>query len=160
SEIAKYLALSVAALVITCAVFTLFDLIPSIVKSGASMSYAGSYLAYLSPQLIYYAAPFSLLVALLMSFSVLSRSNQLVIVASAGKSRVRIVTAVLVSAFLLTVFLWAISNYLLPYTNREQDARYNTIKGRQVEQTTIAFGRKWVFGKDNTIYSYQRIEPD
>src|SRR5262249_19604069 len=61
---------------------------------------------------------------------------------------------------LLTVFLWAISNYLLPYTNREQDARYNTIKGRQVEQTTIAFGRKWVFGKDNTIYSYQRIEPD
>jgi len=105
-------------------------------------------------------APFSLLVALLMSFNVLSRSNQLVIIAGAGQSRMRIVTAVLVTAGALSGSLWAMSNYVLPYTNREQDTRYNRIKGRQVEQTTIAFGRKWVFGKDSAIYSYQRIDPD
>jgi lipopolysaccharide export LptBFGC system permease protein LptF len=60
----------------------------------------------------------------------------------------------------LSLSLWALSNYALPHTNREQDERYNKIKGRQVEQTTIAFGRKWVFGKDDSIYSYQRIDPD
>jgi lipopolysaccharide export system permease protein len=160
SEIAKYFALAVAALVVTSTVFTLFDLIPSIIKSGVSMIYAGSYLAYLTPQLVYYVAPFSLLVALLMSFSVLSKTNQLAVIAGAGQSRMRIVTAVLVSAGVLSASLWLTSNYVLPHTNREQDERYNIIKGRQVEQTTIAFGRKWVFGKDNTIYSYQRINPD
>lgn len=160
TEIVKYFALAVLALVVTSMVFTLFDLIPSIIKSRTSLWYAASYLIYLAPQLVYYVAPFSLLVALLMSFSILSRSNQLVIVASAGQSRMRVMTAVLVTAGCLSLLLWTISNYLLPYTNREQDARYNTIKGRQVEQTTIAFGRKWVFGKDNTIYSYQRIDPD
>jgi lipopolysaccharide export LptBFGC system permease protein LptF len=58
------------------------------------------------------------------------------------------------------VALWALSNYLLPHTNREQDARYNQIKGRTPEQTTIAFGKKWVMGKNDTVYGYQRIEPD
>lgn len=160
SETVKYFALAVSALVATSAIFTLFDLIPSIIKSGISLLYAASYLAYLTPQLVYYVAPFSLLVALLMSFTVLSRSNQLVIIAGAGQSRMRIITAVLVTAGALSLFLWVLSNYILPYTNREQDVRYNRIKGRQVEQTTIAFGRKWVFGKDSVIYSYQRIDPD
>jgi LPS export ABC transporter permease LptG len=160
SEIVKYFALAATALVATSMIFTLFDLIPSIIKSGTSLPYAASYLAYLAPQLLYYVAPFSLLVALLMSFNVLSRSNQLVIIAGAGQSRMRIFTAVLVTAGALSGSLWMMSNYILPYTNREQDARYNKIKGRQIEQTTIAMGRKWVFGKDSAIYSYQRIDPD
>lgn len=160
SEIIKYFLLAVSALVLTSTIFTLFDLIPAIVKSGASLSYAATYLGYLTPQLAYYVAPFSLLVAFLMSFSVLSRTSQLVIIAGAGQGRLRIVTAVMVTAVALAISLWATSNYLLPYTNREQDARYSKIKGRQVEQTTIAFGRKWVFGKNNAIYGYQRIEPD
>lgn len=160
SEIAKYFALAASALVATSTIFTLFDLIPSIIKNGTSLLYAASYLAYLAPQLFYYIAPFALLVSLLMSFSVLSRSNQLVIIASAGQSRLRTVNAVLVAAGALSLSLWMLSNYVLPHTNREQDARYNKIKGRQIEQTTIAFGRKWVFGKDDAIYSYQRIDPD
>jgi LPS export ABC transporter permease LptG len=160
SEIVKYLALAAASLVVTSTIFTLFDLVPAIIKNGIPVSYAASYLGYLSPQLAYYVAPFSLLVALLMSFSVLSRSNQLVIIAGAGQSRMRFVAAVLFTSVALGVSLWAMANYVMPYTNREQDERYNRIKGRQIEQTTIAFGRKWVFGKNNNIYSYQRIEPD
>lgn len=160
SEIAKYFALAASALVATSTIFTLFDLIPSIIKNGTSLPYAASYLAYLTPQIFYYVAPFALLVSLLMSFSVLSRSNQLVIVASAGQNRMRIVTAILAAAGALSLFLWALSNYVMPHTNREQDVRYGKIKGRQVEQTTIAFGRKWVFGKDDAIYSYQRFDPD
>jgi len=160
SEIAKYFALAASALVATATIFTLFDLIPSIIKSGTPLSYAGSYLAYLTPQLFYLFAPLALLVALLMSFNVLSRSNQLVIIASAGQNRTRTINAILMAAGALSFSLWALSNYVLPHTNREQDARYNKIKGRQVEQTTIAFGRKWVFDKDDAIYSYQRLDPD
>jgi LPS export ABC transporter permease LptG len=160
SEIAKYFALAAMALVSTSIIFTLFDLIPAIIKSGTPLPYAVSYLAYLAPQFFYLMAPFAFLVALLMSFNVLSRSNQLVVIASAGQNRMRTINAILMAAGALTFSLWALSNYALPHTNREQDERYNKIKGRQVEQTTIAFGRKWVFGKDDSIYSYQRLDPD
>ncbi|MBO0724739.1 MAG: LptF/LptG family permease [Blastocatellia bacterium] len=160
SEIAKYFALAASALVATLIIFTLFDLIPAIIKSGTPLSYAASYLAYLAPQFLYSSAPFALLVAILMGFNVLSRSNQLVVIASAGQNRIRTINAILASAGALSLSLWALSNYALPHTNREQDDRYNKIKGRQVEQTTIAFGRKWVLGKDESIYGYQRLDPD
>ncbi|HEX5084732.1 MAG TPA: LptF/LptG family permease [Blastocatellia bacterium] len=160
SEIAKYFVLASMALVATAIIITLFDLIPAIIKSRTPLPFAASYLAYLAPQLFYVFSPFALLVALLMSFNVLSRSNQLVVIASAGQNRMRTINAILMASGALSFSLWALSNYALPHTNREQDERYNKIKGRQVEQTTIAFGRKWVFGKDDSIYSYQRIDPD
>jgi len=74
--------------------------------------------------------------------------------------KIRTVVPLLMAVAAIGFSLWFISDFLLPHTNREQDFRYNKIKGRQVEQTTIAFGKKWVFGKNDTIYSYQRVEND
>jgi LPS export ABC transporter permease LptG len=158
SEIAKYFFLTLLALVVTSIIFTLFDLIPSMAKSGTSISYAASYLAYLTPHFAYNFSPFAMLVAILMGCSVLARSNQLVVIASAGQSKVRSTIAIMGAALSLGFGLWFFSDYLLPFTQREQDIRHHKIKNKQLEQTTIAFGKKWVFGQNNIIYSYQRID--
>lgn len=160
SEIAKFYFIAVASLVVTSIIFTLFDLVPAIIRTGTSLFYAASYLGYLAPQLAYFVSPFSLLVALLMGFSVLSRTNQLVVVAGVGQSKWRLMASAIAVALAVGGGLWLLSNYVLPYTNREQDIRYHRIKGKQLEQTALAFGKKWVFGKNNTIYSFQRIEED
>lgn len=160
SEIVKYFLLALLALVITSITFTLFDLIPAISKSDASAGYAVSYLAYLAPQLAYYVSPFAIMVAILAGCSVLARSNQFVVLSAAGQGKSRIAMAILATTLFLGFGLWLISDHLLPVTNREQDLRYHRIKNKQLEQTTIAFGRKWVFGRNRTFYSYQRIEPD
>jgi LPS export ABC transporter permease LptG len=160
SEVAKYYFIALAALVMTSIIFTLIDLIPSMIRSDTSLFYAGSYLGYLAPQFIYVASPFAMLVGLLMGLNVLSRTNQLTAIASAGQGKMRIIASGLSIAALVGGGLWFLSNYILPYTNREQDLRYNKIKGRLLEQTTIAFGKKWVYGSNNTIYSFKRIDPD
>jgi len=160
SEVFKYYLISVSALVLTSLVFTLFDLIPAMAKSGTPFSYALTYLGYLSPQFIYQVSPFALLVGILTGYSVLTRSNQLTILSGAGQSKFRLVVPILMTVTAVGAFLWFASDQLLPFTQREQDVRYNKIKGRQVEQTTIAFGKKWVYGKNNAIYSYQRVEND
>ncbi|MBS1791825.1 MAG: LptF/LptG family permease [Acidobacteria bacterium] len=160
SEVFKYYLISVSALVMTSLVFTLFDLIPAMGKTGTTIGYAMTYLGYLSPQFVYQVSPFALLVGILTGCSVLARSNQLVTLSSAGLSKLRTVVPLMMAVVIIGILLWFISDFLLPHTNREQDFRYNKIKGRQVEQTTIAFGKKWVFGKNNTIYSYQRVEND
>ncbi|MEK7833090.1 MAG: LptF/LptG family permease, partial [Acidobacteriota bacterium] len=160
SEIFKYYLIAAGALVMTSLVFTLFDLIPAMSKTGATIGYAMTYLGYLAPQFIYQVSPFALLVGILTGCSVLARSNQLVILSSAGLSKLRTVVPLMMAVVAIGFFLWFISDFMLPHTNREQDFRYNKIKGRQMEQTTIAFGKKWVFGKNDTIYSYQRVEND
>ena len=160
SEIFKYYLIAVSALVVTSLVFTLFDLIPAMSKSGTTIGYAMAYLGYLSPQFIYQVSPFALLVGILTGCSVLARSNQLVTLSGAGLSKLRLVVPLMMAVVGIGLFLWGMSDFLLPHTNREQDFRYSKIKGRQVEQTTIAFGKKWVIGKNDTIYSYQRVEND
>ena len=160
SEILKYFLLALLALIVTSITFTLFDLIPALSKSSMSAGYALGYLLYLTPQFGYYVAPFATMVAILAGCSVLARSNQFVVLSAAGLGRNRIASTIIGTAVLLAILLWAMSDYLLPVTNREQDLRYHRIKNKQLEQTTIAFGRKWVFGRNNTIYSYQRIESD
>lgn len=158
SEIVKYYLIALTALVATSVAFTLFDLIPAIVKSGTSFGYAASYFGYLTPQLAYYVSPFALLVAILMGCGVLARSNQLIVLFSAGQSKLRLVMAILLAVAGIAAGLWLVSDGLIPFTNREQDIRYNKIKGRYIEQTTIAFGKKWVIGKNDAIYSFQQID--
>ena len=158
SEILKYFVLTVVALVITSITFTLFDLIPALSKSSVSFGYGVSYLLYLSPQFIYHVSPFAIMIAILASGSILARTNQIVVLSAAGLARVRIAGAIIASTILVGTGILFLSDKLLPTTNREQDLRYHRIKNKQLEQTTIAFGRKWVFGRNKTIYGYQRID--
>lgn len=160
SEIFKFYFLAVTVLVVTSITFTLFDLIPALSKSTVTVGYALIYLAYLSPQFIYYASPFAILIAILAGGSVLARTNQIVVLSAVGLGRSRIASIILAATVIVASGLVIAADTLLPATNREQDLRYHRIKNKQLEQTTIAFGRKWVFGRNRTIYSYQRIEAD
>jgi lipopolysaccharide export system permease protein len=155
SEMIKYFLLSLATLVITSLIFTLFDLLPSHTHSGLGWKYTGGYLLYLAPQIIYYVSPFAVLLALLTSYSVLARSQQITALLTSGQSTWRLAAPFLFGAFLVIFCLFWLSEVILPTANREQDTRYNRIKGRKTEQAVLALGQHWVQGIDGTIYGYQ-----
>jgi LPS export ABC transporter permease LptF/LPS export ABC transporter permease LptG len=154
----QLLALTVAILVTTSAIFTLFDLIPAITRRGITIDFATSYLLYLTPQLIYSVTPFALLIAILTAYNLLSRTNQLTAFQAAGYSPIRTGAPIFITTGATILMLFTLSEIILPFTNREQDARYHQIKGRQLDQATLAFGLKWVRASDNTIYSFQSID--
>ncbi|MFN7926355.1 MAG: LptF/LptG family permease [Blastocatellia bacterium] len=155
SEMTKYLLLSSLILVITSLVFTLFDLLPALSRSQLGVRYAAIYLAYLAPQIFYYIAPFAVLLALLISHGILARSNQITALMVGGQSPLRLALPFLLCAAGTLVALFLISENVLPTSNREQDARYNRIKGKPAEQATLAFGQRWTQGENGTIYAYQ-----
>jgi LPS export ABC transporter permease LptG len=71
----------------------------------------------------------------------------------------RMVVPVLVMAFLLSSGTYFMQDFLLPYTNRQQDSFRNTIKGR-AQQTYQDPLRKWMAGSGNRIYYYSYFDPD
>ena len=155
SELVKYFFFSLVILVGTSLIFTLFDLIPSIARNGTKWNYTLTYLGYLTPQLAYYVAPFALLLALLSAHGVLSKSQQITAMLTHGVSRLRIAFPVLLSALVIMIMLFWVSENILPTSNREQDFRYNTIKGRKTE-TTISFAElNWVKSANGSFYGYQ-----
>jgi len=154
SEIVRYFALGSLILVSTTLVFTLFDLIPSISRNRVSIPFAASYFAFLSPQILYIVAPFALVTATIGAYFILLRSNQLVILSASGLSLLRLALPVLALTLATGAALFFLSESILPTTNREQDARYHLIKAKKIEQAAFAFGRRWAYGNNHSIFGF------
>ncbi len=155
SELLKYFLLALGILVSTSLIFTLFDLVPALNRSGLGWQYAGTYLLFLAPQIAYYVSPFALLLAVLTAHGVLARSNQITALQTTGQSTARLLWPLFLCIAGIIAISFLVSEAVLPQTNREQDARYNRMKGKKVEQSILALGRYWVRGEDETIYGFQ-----
>ncbi|HZS06735.1 MAG TPA: LptF/LptG family permease [Blastocatellia bacterium] len=157
SEVVKFTLFSCGILVIATLVFTLFDIVPSVARNKIQAGFVASYLWYLSPQITYFTAPFGLLLGLLATFSILSRSNQLTALSAHGQSNYQLTLPALAGALIASISLFLMAETILPQSNREQDSRYNSIKGRKGEQAIQAFGYRWVYGANQMIFQYQHI---
>lgn len=157
-ESARFTVISVLTLITLTIVFTLFDLLPAISRNNIPSSYTLTYLGYLTPQMLYYTVPFSLLVGILITFGILTRSNQTVALLASGISPYQITTAVLLFCVTICGIILYMSETILPATNIQQDLRYNSIKGRRADQTVTMFGSRWTYGSQNLIYSFDHID--
>ncbi len=137
-----------------------FQLLGDIIRNHVTARVVFDYYRFLLPQVIYYPVfPLSVLVATLVNFGLLTKSNELTAVKSTGVSLYRISAPILLVAGLLSVGMFFIGDEYLPETNQRQDALRNQIKGRP-PQTHYRPDRQWIFGKSNRIYNYRFFDSD
>ena len=152
-----YFALTLASFVLMTEIFTFFDLLGDIVKNQIAMSEVAEYLFFLTPKLIYDTLPESVLVAVLVTFGVLSKHNEVTAFKASGVSLYRLTMPVLLASMLLSAGLFAFDYYYVPQANRKQDALRDHIKGRPV-QTYLRPDRKWIKGAGARIYYYKYFD--
>jgi LPS export ABC transporter permease LptG/LPS export ABC transporter permease LptF len=157
-----YFVVLLISFVLMTHVFTFFELLSDIVKNHIAMLRVFTYLFFLTPQLIYSSAPLSVLVAVLITFGVLTKHNEITAFKACGISLYRLAIPVLWVALLLSGGLFVFDHYYLPGANRKQDAIRKEIKGRAV-QTYLHPERQWVFAPgshDNPrVYYYKYLDP-
>jgi LPS export ABC transporter permease LptG/LPS export ABC transporter permease LptF len=156
---ALYLALIVATFLVLLLVFTLFELLGDILRNQVSPLTVGEYLLNVVPYFLYNTTPLSMLLAVLVTFGLLQRSNEITAIKATGISLYRIVVPVLIASTAVAGVLFASDQLYLPYTNKRQDALRNEIKGKP-PQTYLRPDRKWIFGQHSDIYYYQFFDPD
>jgi len=155
-----YLAMIAGSFVMLLLVFTLFELFGDILRNDVSMLTVGEYLLNVTPYFLYYPiAPLSILLAVLVTFGLLQRSNEVTAIKATGISLYRIVVPVLIASVLVAGGLFLSDQLYLPYTNKRQDALRNRIKGKPA-QTYLRPERKWIFGQHSDIYYYQFFDAD
>jgi len=155
-----YLALIAGSFVTLLLVFTLFELLSDILRNQVSPLIVGEYLLNVTPYFLYYPiAPLSMLLAVLVTFGLLQRSNEITAIKATGISLYRIVIPVLLASIMLAGVLFLSDQFYLPYTNKRQDALRARIKGKPA-QTYLRPDRKWIFGQHSDIYYYQFFDPD
>ncbi|MFB3814092.1 MAG: LptF/LptG family permease [Terriglobales bacterium] len=154
-----YLGMIMSTFLVLMVVFTFFELLRDIVRNRVPLLLVGEYLLNLVPYLIYNLLPMSVLLAVLVTFGLMQKSNEITAIKATGTSIYRMIVPVLFVAALLATGLFLFDQFYLPAANRRQDALRNQIKGKAA-QTYLRPERKWIFGEHATIYYYAFFDPD
>jgi lipopolysaccharide export system permease protein len=155
----SYLALLLVAFTGIYMIFDFFQLIGDVVRNHISLGVVLDYYLYLAPQVLFLMFPLSILVATLVCFGLLAKTNQVTAVKSAGISLHRLTVPVLAAALLASAAMFVLEDRTLPETNQRQDALRNRIKNRPA-QTYLRPERQWIFGQSNRIFNYRYFEAD
>jgi LPS export ABC transporter permease LptG/LPS export ABC transporter permease LptF len=163
-EFLKTFVLVLITFVMLMLLFTFFELLGDIIRNRTPFITVGAYLTNLTPSMIYSIAPLSVLIAVLVVFGGLNRTNELTAMKATGISVYRIVVPVLAISSILAVALFSFDELYIPQANRRQEALRSVIKGKPA-QTFERPDQKWIFGLEKPgvpshIFYYQFFDPD
>jgi LPS export ABC transporter permease LptG/LPS export ABC transporter permease LptF len=159
SKFLFYFLLLLSSFVMMTQVYTFFELLSDMVRNKIPMARMLTYLLFLTPKLIYDTLPVGVLVAVLVTFGVLTKQNEVTAFKACGVSLYRLAVPVLLLSVALSAGLFGFDYYYIPEANRIQDSIRNEIKGRPV-QTYLRPDRKWIFGSGPRIYYYKYLDPN
>ncbi len=154
-----YLVLILASFLVLVLIFTFFELLSDIVRNRIPLVTVGEYLLNEMPTLLYTVTPLAVLLAVLVTFGLLQKSNEITAMKATGISIYRTTVPVLVISAFLAGGLFLLEESYLPYANTRVETLRNFIKGKPA-QTYHRPGRKWIFGQNNVIYYYEFYDPD
>jgi LPS export ABC transporter permease LptG/LPS export ABC transporter permease LptF len=155
----EYLGLVLATFVVLTLVFSFFELLGDIVRNRIALITVGEYLVNVIPSMLYLMTPLSVLIAVLVTFGLLQKSNELTAMKATGISLYRLIVPVLVLAGMLSAALFLFDQFYLPHANKRQDALRNEIKGKPA-QTYLNPQHKWIFGQHHEIYYYEFFDSE
>lgn len=153
-----YFAVSLVSFVLLTQVFTFFELLSDILRNNIPMPRVATYHLFLTPKLLFDFAPIAVMVAVLITFAVLSKQNEVTAFKACGVSLYRLSFPVLLASLGLSGALFAFDYYVVPDANLIQDGIRNEIKGKAV-RTFLRPDRQWIYGKGTRIYHYKYFDP-
>lgn len=151
SNFISYFLLWLAAFVAMSQVYNFFESLGDIVKNQIPLARVVTYHVFLTPLLIYDTLPIAVLLAVLVTFGVMTKNNEVTAFKACGISVRRLGLPVLLMSGILTAALFAADYSWIPQANQIQDAIHNEIKGRPV-QTYLHPERKWVIHNYRIFY--------
>lgn len=153
SNLLKYFLLTLGFLTSIFIIFTAFELWKFAGTIDGGVSLLSKYLFFLLPFIYIQIAPSALMVAILATFIIKSRQNEIVTWTSAGQSVYRLLFPCFVIMLLMGLFNWGIQEKLLPGANQKQDALRSQIRSSGI--VTNKDGKLWV-ANDERIYSFEK----
>ena len=151
SNLLKYFFLTLGFLVIIYLIFTVFELWKFVIGLDNGMSLLGQYLFYLFPYVFLQLIPSTLMIAILATYVIKSRSNEVVSWIAAGQSVFRLLVPCLFLMLVVGWLTWEIQERVVPFTNRQQDLLRSQIRGGMASFNKE--GHYWVAGRTR-LYSF------
>lgn len=133
--------------------------VDEIMRSNAPTSVFLDYYKYLSLQIFYDIAPVLVLITTLITFSLLSRTNEVTAVKALGISLYRLALPALAMAALVVVVSVFFQSEVLPAANQRIAQLKDQIEGREAPRTYRRADRQWLFGNGRYVYNFLHFDP-
>src|SRR6185436_2328297 len=121
SSYVRVLGLAAVALAGIFYISTFLDLSDKVFKGDATWAMMGRYFVFVTPQYVYYIIPLAVLVAALVTISVLTKNNELVVMKACGVSLYRIALPMVFCAVLAGGALFGLEESILGPSNRQAE---------------------------------------
>ena len=135
-------------------VFDLADNFDSILNSDAPTGIIVDYYKFKIFSIAYQIAPIMVLVATLISFGLLSRTNEIIACKALGMSLYRLSIPVILAAGFVAALSGVLQSEVLAASNERASELRSIIKGSPNTQARNSADRRWLFGKGNYLYNY------
>jgi LPS export ABC transporter permease LptG/LPS export ABC transporter permease LptF len=150
------------ALVLTAfwAIFVLvsfMDLFDDVQQNKVKGIVVFHYYTFSTPTIAHLLTPVAVLVAVLITFGVMARHNEITAMKAAGLSIYRIVLPALALSALICFGMFELAEYLLPPLNKRAHQDFNIIKGRP-PQSTSTNEHRWIMGSDGRLYNFDYFQ--
>jgi len=133
--------------------------IDDILKNNPPAGVIARYYKYLALQMSYDIAPIAVLVTTLVTFSLLSRTNEVTALRSLGISLFRLSLPALAGATGLALLCTMLQLSVLPASNQKLEEANDRIKGRTKPRAARRADQQWLIGEGRFIYNYLSFEP-
>lgn len=146
--------LSFVALIGLFYIATFLDKTDKMFKGEASSGLVLQLLAYMTPQFVYFVIPIATLLAVLVTFGMLSRTSELTVMKACGISLYRVTLPLIALSLVGTLALFALEQEVLARANRQADILDSRIKNPNAPAKTFdPLHRRWIVGRSG-IYHY------
>ena len=135
----------------------ILEQIDNLIENGVPFIYVLKYNFYVTPEIATIILPIAILTAVLLTFSLMSKNNEVVAVQVSGISLTRLALPALFLGLFLSLAVFFIQENVLPEANRRSTRVLEVIYNRK-SAVDVEFARNWVLGRDNRVYFYDFYE--
>jgi LPS export ABC transporter permease LptF len=160
SDLARFFLFILGGFSALFLIITVFQLLDQITRNNIEYTIVADYLFFLTPFILNYMTPMAALVAVMVTFGLLEKTSQIIVLKASGLSIFRLAAPALVCSILLSGIVFLNQDYILPFTNRRQDNLLHMIRsGQEPPQTSYQTDHKWIFGSNSRVYNYEHFSP-
>ncbi|HKT79702.1 MAG TPA: LptF/LptG family permease [Vicinamibacterales bacterium] len=149
-------ALCVFSLLGLSFIATFIDIADELLRGEVPFSTVVRYFYFLTPQYVFWVIPVAVLIATLVTMSIMTKNSEIIVMRACGISLYRTAVPLIMFGLLASGALFGIQEWLLPISNREADRLDRIVRGYGPQ--TSPFNQRWIVGRTGTFYHYDLFD--
>ncbi|MEX2271311.1 MAG: LPS export ABC transporter permease LptG [Vicinamibacterales bacterium] len=154
----RVLALTFFGLMGLFYISTFIELSERLLKGEATTGKLLAYLVFNTPEYVYFVTPMAVLLAVLVTIGILTKTSELTIMRACGISLYRAAAPLVLLGLLASAFLFVVQEKALARGRIRAEAIGDEIRGRPRQGLTL-LTRRWQAGRGGQIYHYAGFNP-